>query len=201
MSDGEGGGVVARDDLGEARRHTTYGAARATVFLAVLAAACLYFRRPLGACAGRVRRLPAMLAGLKGRLEAPTEELQSLNPNAAGLELQSPEPNGAPARPGPGASPAERRASARLARSMRAAAKPKAAAVSPAAAPTAHATPDQADQAGQEANGASDGWGDDNGWGDDSNGWGDDTENGWDDDNDWGETTPSPKVAPTAGRV
>ena len=181
------------NDLGEAR-HTTYGAARATVFLAVLAAACLYFRRPLGACAGRLRRLPALLAGLKGRLEAPTEELQSLNPNAAGLELQSPEPSGATGR----ASPAERRASARLARSMRSPASTKAAAVSPAAASAAHATPEQAGQAGQEGNGWDD---DDKGWGDDSNGWGDDNENGWGNDNDWGETTSSPTAPSPAGRV
>eukprot|EP00964_Phaeocystis_antarctica_P066384 scaffold40104_cov42-Phaeocystis_antarctica.AAC.1 len=45
----------------------------------------------------------------------------SSNPNAAGLELQSPEPSGATGR----ASPAERRASARLARSMRSPASTK----------------------------------------------------------------------------
>ena len=40
---------------------------------AVIACLALYFRRPLGACCARVRRLPETLARLRGRLHEAAE--------------------------------------------------------------------------------------------------------------------------------
>ena len=44
----------------------------------VLAALGVYFRRPLSVCVARVRRLPELVARLRGRFEAQSEELQTL---------------------------------------------------------------------------------------------------------------------------
>lgn len=49
----------------------------------VLACLAIYFRRPLGACASRVRRLPELIIEVRGRFEAPNEELQAFNPAVA----------------------------------------------------------------------------------------------------------------------
>lgn len=47
--------------------------------LAVLFAALgFYFRRPLGVCVARVRRLPEIYQRLRGRYEAPEEETEML---------------------------------------------------------------------------------------------------------------------------
>lgn len=133
--------------------HTTYGAARASVLFAVVAAGCLYFRRSLGACASRVRRLPALLAGVKGRLEAPAAELQQLNPTAGGL-------NASPEGSDVSLTPAERRRM-RCEGSGSAPTTP----VASSAIAAVHATAGVA----QEGNG----W-DDDGW--DNDDWGDDAE-------------------------
>ena len=66
---------------------STFSPTRAVVVLALVASGALYFRRPLGVCAQRIR---AASAGVRGRLEAPAEELQELKPGRESDEIASP---------------------------------------------------------------------------------------------------------------
>ena len=58
----------------------------------------LYFRRPLAACAVRVKRLPELLTEIRGRMDAPDEELQEFN-TARGGGASSPSARGGVAEP------------------------------------------------------------------------------------------------------